>query len=144
MIRGRCLCGDVKLEIAQVMQPFELCHCSRCRKVTGSAFLAQVTVRREDFRWLSGRDCIRAFDAPILREPPAYRSCFCLRCGTLTPDPTDESPVLEVPAGMLEDDPGLRPDKHIFTHLKAPWFEIADSLPQLDEEALARWRESHA
>lgn len=144
MIRGRCLCGDVEFEITQAIQPFELCHCSRCRKVTGSAFLAQVTVRREDFRWRSGRDRIRTFDAPILRAPPAYRSCFCLRCGTLTPDPTDESPVLEVPAGMLEDDPGLRPDKHIFTHVKAPWFEITDSLPQLDEEALARSRKSHA
>ncbi len=144
MIRGRCLCGAVEFEISQVVAPFELCHCSRCRKVTGSAFLAAVTVQREDFRWLRGRDRIRTFDAPISKAPPAYRSCFCERCGTVTPDPTDESPVFEVPAGMLEGDLGVQPDKHIFTHVKAPWFEIKNTLPQLDEDALVAWRKSTA
>jgi hypothetical protein len=32
--------------------------------------------------------------------------------------------------GSLDDDPGRGPDHHIFTGSKAPWFEIADKLPQ--------------
>jgi hypothetical protein len=32
--------------------------------------------------------------------------------------------------GSLEDDPGGRPLAHIFVASKAPWFEIADDLPQ--------------
>ena len=35
MIRGSCLCGGVKFEITRATGPFELCHCSRCRKANG-------------------------------------------------------------------------------------------------------------
>jgi hypothetical protein len=38
-----------------------------------------------------------------------------------------------VPMGALDDDPGVRPSRHIFTGSKAPWYEIEDELPQ-DEE----------
>ncbi|RPH66319.1 MAG: aldehyde-activating protein, partial [Hyphomicrobiales bacterium] len=34
---GSCLCGDVRFEIAGDFEKFYLCHCSRCRKDTGSA-----------------------------------------------------------------------------------------------------------
>ena len=50
MIQGSCLCGGVKFEITRAVGPFELCHCSRCRKASGSAFAAGLGVLREDFR----------------------------------------------------------------------------------------------
>jgi hypothetical protein len=142
VIRGSCLCGDVQFEVAKTVGPFELCHCSRCRKVSGSAFIAAVGVRRADFRFLSGRELIRTYDAPIRNAPPAYRSTFCPRCGSPVPDPELKSDWFEIAVGSLDDDPGLRPERHIFVHVKAPWFEIADDLPQLDEAQLLRLRES--
>jgi hypothetical protein len=48
-------------------------------------------------------------------------------------------PVLEdgnhviIPAGTLDDDPGVRPIVNIFADSKAPWFDIEDSLPQFNE-----------
>ena len=30
-------------------------------------------------------------------------------------------------------DPGVRPGEHIFVKSKAPWYEIADALPQFEE-----------
>jgi hypothetical protein len=140
MIRGSCLCGDVRFEMARCAGPFELCHCSRCRKTSGSAFMAAVGVRRSEFRWLCGRELIRCYDAPIRNEPPAYRSSFCPRCGSPVPDPDGMSEWFEIAAGALDEDPGLRPERHIFTHVKSAWFEIVDELPQLDEEALVRLR----
>ena len=38
-----------------------------------------------------------------------------------------------VPAGTLDDDPGIRPIVHIHTASKAIWFEITDTLPQFRE-----------
>ena len=140
MIRGSCLCGGVTFEFDHFTGPFELCHCSRCRKVSGSAFMAGVAAPRSAFRLSTGRDLIRTYDAPILKAPPVYRSCFCSRCGSPVPDPSSESPLIEIAAGTLDDDPGVRPDKHIFIETKAPWYTIADALPQLDEEALRRLR----
>ena len=140
MIRGSCLCGAVRFEVDRVAGPFELCHCSRCRKVSGSAFAAGIYVNREDLRFTKGLEFIKTYEAPILRAPPPYRSSFCAQCGSSLPDPSAESPLVEIPAGALDDDPQLRPDKHIYVDVKSSWFEIADNLPQFDQVEIRRHR----
>ncbi len=142
MIRGSCLCGGVVFEIAQAVGPFELCHCSRCRKANGSAFVAALGVLRDDFRLVHGRELISTYEAPIREDPPAYRTCFCSRCGSPLPNAIAGSPWFEVPAGLLDDDPGRRPDRHVFVEVKSPWFSITDNLPQLDKAALHRLRQT--
>jgi hypothetical protein len=136
MIRGGCLCGGVRFEIARAVPPFELCHCSRCRKASGSAFVPWLVAHREDFRLLEGEDMIRTYDAPVRDTPPPYRTSFCSRCGSPVPNPKSRSPWVEVQAGVLDDDPGLRPERHILVEAKSSWFTITDGLPQLDRAAL--------
>ena len=36
--------------------------------------------------------------------------------------------------GTLDGDPGSRPAFHLFTASKADWFEVADDLPQHEEQ----------
>jgi hypothetical protein len=140
LIAGSCLCGGVRFEIEGAAGPFELCHCNRCRKNSGSAFFAGLGVRTEDFRLLAGRGLIRSYEAPILERPPPYKKFFCSRCGSPVPDPDPASAWLEIPAGLLDADPEARPDRHIFIELRAPWFEITDDLPQLTRPELAELR----
>jgi len=140
MIKGSCLCGNVQFELEAASPPFELCHCRRCRKVSGSAFMAGIGVDRDQFRWLCGQDAIQLYEAPIITQPPAYRVAFCRTCGSAVPDPTIESGWFEIPAGLLDDDPQIKPDKHIFTEVQAPWHHITDNLPQLSNEELLRLR----
>ena len=140
MIRGSCFCGGVKFEITRAVGPFELCHCGRCRKASGSAFFAWMVVNREDFQLVQGHDLIKTFEAPVREAPPAYCTNFCGRCGSPVPNPFNETPRLEVPAGLLDEDPQIRPDRHIFVDVKSSWFNIRDDLPQLDRAALVRLR----
>jgi hypothetical protein len=93
-------------------------------------------VLREDLRFLQGEELIRRYEAPLRDKPPPYRTCFCGRCGSPVPDPKLEDAWLEVHAGVLDDDPGLRPDRHILVEAKSPWFAITDALPQLDRATL--------
>lgn len=144
MIKGSCLCGGVRFEIARAVGPFELCHCRRCRKGSGAAFVAGVGVRSEDYRLLQGKELISTYEAPLLEAPPAYTTSFCKRCGSPVPNPDPGAAWFEIAAGLLDGDPGVRPDKHIFVELKAPWFEITDNLPQLDKHALHRLRLAQA
>jgi hypothetical protein len=139
-IGGSCLCGGVRFEIAAAAGPFELCHCSRCRKATGAAFAAMLGVRTADFRFVTGEELVTRYEAPLRDAPPPYRAAFCRRCGSPVPNPDLGSAWCEVPAGLLDDDPGLRPDKHIFIELKAPWHEITDALPQYDAPRLRALR----
>jgi hypothetical protein len=140
MIRGGCLCGGVRFELTCAVGPFELCHCSRCRKVSGSAFAAALGVRTREFRLLEGAELIGRYEAPIVESPPAYRTSFCRRCGSPVPDPIAGAEWFEIPAGLLDDDPQLRPERHILVERKAPWHEITDALPRFDRPALQALR----
>jgi hypothetical protein len=102
--------------------------------------MAGIGVRREDFRFVRGEELVRSYDAPILDAPPAYRSTFCSRCGSPVPDPTATGEWFEIAAGLLDEDPLLRPQRHIMIEHKAAWFPIADALPQLDRTALIALR----
>jgi RimJ/RimL family protein N-acetyltransferase len=133
----------VVFDITKAVGPFELCHCNRCRKASGSAFASFVGVEAADYRLLAGGDLIVSYDAPILRAPPAYRRSFCRRCGSPVPNPDPQADWFEIPAGLLDDAPELRPDKHIFVEQRAAWFEIADDLPRFSEAELALWRRQH-
>jgi len=143
MIRGGCLCGGVRFEIERTTGPFELCHCSRCRKVSGSAYLTWLSVRREDFRFVEGADLIQTYERPVCESPPPYDTSFCCRCGSQVPNPSRiGEPVFEIPAGALDDDPQVRPDKHIYVEFKAPWDHIADDLPQFTKTGIRACRQS--
>ena len=45
MITGKCLCGKVRYEINGRLGPVVYCHCSMCRRATGSAFATNASVR---------------------------------------------------------------------------------------------------
>jgi hypothetical protein len=130
VITGGCLCGCVRYEIEGRVSAIWYCHCSKCRKVTGSAFHPGALCRREAFRWTRGEQEISEY-----RSPSGYTTRFCRRCGSPVPSilPGGESVVLS--AGALDQDPGSRPLRHIFAGSRAPWFEITDGLPQFDAHA---------
>lgn len=128
-IRGSCLCGGVTFEIDQAVGPAEFCHCNRCRKVTGSNALLMIRVNTKHYRFLTGRELVRSHAAPILYSPPAYHSTFCSNCGSPVPEPSPAGESFEIPAGSFDDDPGIRPDKHILVEFMPSWDELRDDLP---------------
>jgi len=99
-----------------------------------------VGVRAREFRLIEGAELIATYEAPILESPPPYRLSFCRRCGSPVPNPEPGAEWFEIPAGLLDADPGHRPDRHIFVELKAPWDDIPDGVPCLDAAALRALR----
>ena len=130
MVSGSCLCQEVRYEIAGPLGKAAYCHCSRCRKWSGSALLGYAGVAKRHFRWTRGEDLLGRFPS----SERVFR-VFCSRCGSALvawpSDPAAES--LWVMMGTLDDDPGVKPSLHIFVGSKAPWFEMADDLPRHQE-----------
>lgn len=129
-IQGSCLCGAVRYEITGEPGLFQYCHCSRCRKASGSAFGAGLFVAPASFRWLTGEDLVGRFELP---EAKRYATSFCKICGSSLPWLTKNGAVVVVPAGTLDDDPGIRPSQNIFCASDAVWYVDAASLPKHDE-----------
>src|SRR5215471_12413309 len=133
---GQCFCGSVAFEFEGPTTNIELCHCSRCQRATGSPFAAEFKVRADKFRWLRGEELISFCDAPILREPPAYRRSFCKVCGSPVPSVFTGHPTVPIPTGLVDGDIPARAVKHIWTSKKANWFDVRQigQLPKYERE----------
>jgi hypothetical protein len=129
-VTGSCLCRKVSFEITGNMGVFQYCHCSRCRKVTGSAHAANLFVSPEHFRWLSGEDNVGRYDPDFTKY---FATCFCKTCGSSLPWLSKSGKVVIVPAGTLDQDPGIRPSKNIFCGSRPDWYTSAESLPEHEE-----------
>ena len=125
IVRGSCLCGGVKYEITGPLMRSGHCHCSNCRKAHGAAFRSRARVRIKDFKWVQGEELVKYFESS-----PGFRRGFCSVCGSPIVNRPDRTPELGIALGGLDDDPGVRPERHFFVASKAPWFEITDDLPQ--------------
>lgn len=56
---------------------------------------------------------------------------FCKNCGSSLVTFYAHMPdLVGISLGTLNEDPGIRPEFHVFVGSKAPWFEITDKLPQ--------------
>lgn len=130
MIRGSCLCGGVGFEIDGRVSGIGQCHCSLCRKVSGTAANAVLLTAARSFRWTKGESLAKRWSRPVGRG-----NTFCSSCGSPLPELHPSGKVFWVPAGLLDDDPGTRVEQHIFVDSKAPWDEIAGSAPQYPEAA---------
>jgi hypothetical protein len=42
----------------------------------------------------------------------------------------EERGIAIIPMGGFDDDPGVRPERHIYVDSRAPWERIQDDLPQ--------------
>jgi len=128
MVRGSCLCGRVRYEIAGPLKRALNCHCSMCRKAHGAAFRTRASVRAEDFRWIAGQQHVKYYES----SPGNHRG-FCAECGSPILSRFDFDPtVLGVPFGCFDDDPGVKPTLHVHVASRAPWHDITDDLPRFD------------
>ena len=123
---GGCLCGAVRFEIDGRISSIWYCHCSKCRKTTGSAFHPAAMCRKSSFRWVSGERSISEY-----RTESGYHTRFCSRCGSSVPAVLENGSVV-LSVGSLDGNPGSRAVRHIFVGSKAPWFEIHGELPQFE------------
>jgi len=127
---GSCLCERVAYEIKENLGIFHYCHCSRCRKFTGSAFASNMMVDPECFSWVRGEEFVERFEVDSAAE---FATSFCKKCGSSLPWLSKSGKVVVIPAGTLDSDPGLKPTQNIFCGSSAAWYTEPSSLLQHDE-----------
>lgn len=128
MHAGSCLCGAVKYEIRGEFGPAYFCHCSRCRKASGSAFAANAVVDADDFVLVQGEASLGSY-----RSSEKLQRLFCTACGSPIASRRDDVAQVRVRLGTLDTPLSTGPGAHIFVASKAGWFEIHDALPQHPE-----------
>ena len=126
-LSGCCLCGKVKYSVATDIKDFYFCHCEQCRKITGSAFAANILTSPATVNWTFGSELVKRFDYPGER---IFTKVFCSNCGSDLPFLNKNGDALVIPAGSLDDYPDIKPNHNIFWTDKATWYEAGLSAPK--------------
>ena len=129
MLSGKCLCGAVQYTVADEFRYAANCHCSNCRRTTGSAFKPFAGIE-------SGKLALTEASAKLmLFGQESNHDAHCSVCGSLLYSLVRNGDYVHVAMGTLIDVPAIRPAAHIFVGSKAPWFTITDDLPQYEGHA---------
>ena len=131
-LKGTCLCGAVKYEASGEAKRFFHCHCSRCRKATGTGHASNLFLQPGTLKWLSGEEQIRAFKVP---EAKRFTNTFCASCGGRLPRQAQGTDIVLIPAGSLDDEAPIAPQARIFCGSRASWSCSDDALPEFPEYA---------
>ena len=127
VLQGSCLCGAVKYTVLDEFEYALNCHCSQCRRATGSAFKPFGGIARSKLAVSSGEPNLMRFGGDEAHD------IHCGSCGSLLYSVLNHGAKVHVTYGTLIDAPSLSPTAHIFVRSKAPWHVIGDDLPQHDE-----------
>jgi hypothetical protein len=116
MITGSCLCGDVAFEfdVSGIVMSNN-CSCANCRKVSGAGHGTFLQLKSSCFRWKSEPSKVATYESS-----PGNHRAFCSRCGSRAPQ-SGRLPVVTVPAGGLDSDPGVRPEVAFYAGSSPPW-----------------------
>ena len=128
-LTGKCYCGAVQYSVPDEFRYAMICHCSNCRRTTGSAFKPFAGIERAKFTVTKGADGLLIYGGDKAHD------AHCGKCGSLLYSVVREAAWVHVTMGTLVDAPTIRPTHHIFVGSKAPWFEINDNLPHFVEHA---------
>lgn len=120
-MKGKCLCGQVEFQLKGELPNLYQCHCTLCKKATGSSSCSAVVIDEHNIEWLNGSENINSYT-----NENGFRTDFCKTCGSPVPNKMNIGPYVWVPAGLLESPVGGKVAAHIFMESKASWEEEAE------------------
>lgn len=133
MIEGGCNCGAVRYRAEGEPIVVAQCHCSNCRKQSGSAFSVNLLFKKDavshdgDLTVYEDKDTFSG--NPVLRK-------FCGRCGSpIFSETTDGRGMLVVKAGTLDDPAPFAPGVSIWTATALPWVTLPEGQMKFEQNA---------
>ncbi|MEZ5463179.1 GFA family protein [Dokdonella sp.] len=122
---GSCLCGKVSFSAAFPSLWAAHCHCTRCQRAHGAAFVTWVGFPSAQVE-IAGVSDLRWFVA----SEGGSRG-FCAVCGSPMFFKSDRWPgELHVARASFRDPVDREPQAHVFFETRVPWNLVADSLPK--------------
>jgi hypothetical protein len=129
-LTGSCLCGTVRYTATGEVTRFYHCHCSRCRKASGTGHASNMFFKGR-LVWDSGQEQVASYKVP---EAERFTNCFCKNCGSRVPRFIEKFGMVFIPAGSLDNEPSAMPQARIFTAYRASWSCDTSPLPEFSEQ----------
>lgn len=127
---GACLCGGIKVQVRGDISQLDYCHCSQCRKASGTAFASNAPIATDRLS-IEGAGRIQEFAA----SEGKWRA-FCGACGSPIYSRRAARPnEVRLRVGLLDDPIAPEKRQHIWAGSRAAWHDIDDGFPAFSQEA---------
>ena len=128
MMTGNCLCGEIVYQLNSDIKAIVFCHCSRCRKQTGSAFNSATLINKEDLTFVKGEENIKVFSSLGVNRH------FCGNCGShLFSSRDNDNSTYRLRIGLINEPINAEKRIHIYTGSKANWDTICGGDTEYEE-----------
>ena len=122
-ITGQCLCGKVRYSVSAEPEMAAVCHCADCRRHSGAAFAAVISVPKSA---VSVEGPLRTFRKTGDSGRWIERQ-FCPECGSSVLLEVEFQPGQAlVQIGTLDDATPYKPVAHLFCDAALPWTTIPE------------------
>ena len=121
---GGCLCGDVRYEAKGESSQIAICHCSQCKRWSGSAFMIGAEFTTDTVVWNKNPAFFALNDT--------CNCSFCPKCGSSLAWHYSGGQVW-ITLGSLDDPEQLKPQFHQFTGKELSWAHLDDDLPRHEQ-----------
>ena len=125
-IDGGCHCGAIAYEAEIDPEMVNICHCSDCQTLSGTAFRVAIFAPEEKFRLTRGEPKIYVKTAESGNKRV---QAFCVECGTPIYSAALDGATFNIRLGSCRQRAQLMPKMQIWTRSALPW------LPRLGEVA---------
>lgn len=128
MYHGSCLCGAIKVELKGTIEDIIHCHCSLCRKNSGTAYATNGFINACEFHVIDPQNKLGTFEFK-----PGKNRHFCSVCASPIYSSNSDNPEkLRIRLGILDSAITERPMSHNFVSSKGNWDDLDADLPRYD------------
>lgn len=125
---GSCYCGKVKIAISGAITSIIHCHCSKCRKASGTAYATNGLVKADEFKITAGAEHMGKFG-----KVAGKNRHFCKICASpIYSSNIDDPQNVRIRLGMLDSAISERPMAHTFVTSQANWEDLDAGLPRYE------------
>jgi hypothetical protein len=126
--QGGCLCGAIRYQVAGEPVRTSICHCTQCRRQTGSALPAFAIFPERAFRLERGVPAGFAASARAVRQ-------FCPSCGSPLFWREHGGAEVEIFLGSFDEPASLpAPSRQIWTVHRLAWVATVAGIPAWPEQ----------
>jgi hypothetical protein len=132
-VDGACHCGNITYEAEVDPEQVEICHCTDCQTLSGSAFRIVAAVAAQDFRLLIG---LPRFYTKIAESGAKRLQAFCPECGTSIYGTAaqGEPKIYSLRLGTARQRDKLPPKRQYWRRSALHWIDSIGSLPKFEME----------
>lgn len=126
MYTGSCLCGAIHVELHGAISDIIHCHCSLCRKNSGTAYATNGFINTIEFEVNDPGNKLTYYEFK-----PGKKRHFCSVCASpIYSSNADKPELLRLRLGLLDSEIDERPMSHNFVGSKASWDDLDADIPR--------------